>query len=126
MVNASPFDEASLDGRNPIAVGPESIQRALATLDALDSAILRLAYHHGTSQAEVAQELGLPISEVRTRSSVALRQLARILTPLRAGIQRRTDRAPNPLHLRTQICAQTEGGNDAHDDGCRRRLKTRP
>jgi DNA-directed RNA polymerase specialized sigma24 family protein len=81
MANPKPVDGDSFDDASPSGQWAEEVWRALATLNSVDAAAVRLVYSQRMTQSEVARHLGLPVSETKTRISAALRELSRILVP---------------------------------------------
>jgi RNA polymerase sigma factor (sigma-70 family) len=56
------------------------VASALATLPREQREVLELAYFAGHTQAWIAEELGIPLGTVKTRTLAAMRRLQRILT----------------------------------------------
>lgn len=55
------------------------VLEALAGLPSEQRTVLEMAYFGGTTQARIAEELGIPIGTVKTRTLAALRKLRRAL-----------------------------------------------
>ncbi|MEV6282772.1 sigma-70 family RNA polymerase sigma factor [Kribbella sp. NPDC051770] len=62
------------------------VRRALDELPADERDVLRLAYHEGMSQSEVAQRLGIALGTVKSRTARAQRRLAERLAHLREDV----------------------------------------
>jgi RNA polymerase sigma-70 factor (ECF subfamily) len=43
--------------------------------------VLEMAYFGGSTQAQIAEELGIPLGTVKTRTLAAMRKLRRMLAP---------------------------------------------
>lgn len=66
-------EEAWLAGRR------EQVRRAVSTLPPDQRTVLEMAYFGGYTQARIAEELGVPLGTVKTRTLAALRKLRRAL-----------------------------------------------
>jgi RNA polymerase sigma-70 factor (ECF subfamily) len=55
------------------------LQRALATLPAAQRNAIRLAYHKGMTQREIADHTGIPLGTIKTRLELGLKKLAGFL-----------------------------------------------
>ena len=66
-------DEASLDVRR------REVREALKTLPAAQRQVLEMAYFQAHTQSKIAEELGIPIGTVKTRTLAAMRKLRRTL-----------------------------------------------
>jgi RNA polymerase sigma factor (sigma-70 family) len=55
------------------------IRAALLTLSPEQREVLELAYFHGFKQSQVAEQLGIPLGTVKTRTLAAMRKLQRTL-----------------------------------------------
>ena len=66
-------DEAFLDVRR------REVREALKTLPAAQRQVLEMAYFQAYTQAKIAEELGIPIGTVKTRTLAAMRKLRRAL-----------------------------------------------
>ena len=66
-------EEASLGSRRA------EVMKALGTLPKEQRQVLDLAYFGGRTQAMIAEELGIPIGTVKTRTLAAMRKLRRAL-----------------------------------------------
>src|SRR5581483_4443229 len=55
------------------------IREALQTLPADQRRVVELAYFGGYTQARIAEELGIPVGTVKTRTLAAMRKLRRVL-----------------------------------------------
>ena len=67
-------EEAWLVGRR------REVRQALETLPEEQRRVLDLAYFGGYTQARIAEELGIPIGTVKTRTLAAMRKLRRSLS----------------------------------------------
>ncbi len=77
---------ARLDPPNPYVmeedpIERERIERALSQLSPGQADVIRLAYYRGSTLAEVATDLAIPVGTVKGRLSAALRALRRSLIP---------------------------------------------
>jgi RNA polymerase sigma-70 factor (ECF subfamily) len=66
-------DQASIGERR------RDVREALATLPPEQRQVLEMAYFDGYTQARIAEELGIPIGTVKTRTLAAMRKLRRVL-----------------------------------------------
>ena len=55
------------------------VREALADLSAEQRQVLEMAYFAGKTQVRIAEELGIPLGTVKTRTFAALRKLRRAL-----------------------------------------------
>jgi RNA polymerase sigma-70 factor (ECF subfamily) len=55
------------------------VRAALGTLPPEQRQALELAYYGGKTQVQIAEELGIPLGTVKTRTLAAMRKLARVL-----------------------------------------------
>lgn len=55
------------------------VRKALGTLSAEQRRVIELAYFGGYTQTRIAQELGIPVGTVKTRTFAAMRKLRRAL-----------------------------------------------
>ncbi len=69
----SPFEQASLGERQ------ERVRHGLAQLSEDQRQVLEMAYYRGLSQSEIAQQLGLPLGTIKTRSRLGLLKLRQTL-----------------------------------------------
>jgi RNA polymerase sigma-70 factor, ECF subfamily len=69
----SPLEVASMNERS------RTVKAALATVPAPEREILELAYFEGLSQAQIAQQLNIPLGTVKSRSRQGLQKLRQIL-----------------------------------------------
>jgi RNA polymerase sigma-70 factor (ECF subfamily) len=69
----SPFEQASLSERS------QRVRNALAQLSEDQRQVLEMAYYQGLSQSEIAQQLGLPLGTIKTRSRLGLLKLRQTL-----------------------------------------------
>ena len=67
------MDEAFLGVRR------REVREALTTLPAAQRQVLEMAYFQAYTQAKIAEELGIPIGTVKTRTLAAMRKLRREL-----------------------------------------------
>jgi len=56
------------------------VRRALGSLPEDQRRVLELAYFRGQTQARIAEDLGIPLGTVKTRTLAAMRKLRRALT----------------------------------------------
>lgn len=73
------------------------VHRAIAQLSAEQRAVIELAYWKELSQSEIAEQLGIPLGTVKTRTRRALFRLADILDG--DGFADQTFTNPNPMHF---------------------------
>lgn len=66
-------DEASLGARR------REVREAVATLSPEQRQVLEMAYFQGLTQVKIAEELGIPVGTVKTRTLAAMRKLRRVL-----------------------------------------------
>jgi len=57
----------------------QEVREALTTLSPEQKQVLEMAYFQGYTQAAIAQELGIPLGTVKTRTLAAMRKLRRVL-----------------------------------------------
>jgi RNA polymerase sigma-70 factor (ECF subfamily) len=62
-----------------LAVRREEVRRALTTLPPEQRDVLEMAYFRGYTQARIAEQLGIPLGTVKTRTLAAMRKLRRTL-----------------------------------------------
>jgi len=62
-----------------IGVRRREVREALTTLPAEQRQVLEMAYFQGYTQVAIAEELGIPIGTVKTRTLAAMRKLRRAL-----------------------------------------------
>lgn len=65
----------------------ERVHGALGALPDDQRAAVRLAYFHGLTHSEIAQELGIPMGTVKTRLRLAFDKLRVALAPLKEWVQ---------------------------------------
>jgi RNA polymerase sigma-70 factor (ECF subfamily) len=65
----------------------ERVHRALAELPEEQRAAVQLAYFHGLTHSEIAQELAIPMGTVKTRLRLAFDKLRQALAPLKEWVQ---------------------------------------
>ncbi|HZD16921.1 MAG TPA: sigma-70 family RNA polymerase sigma factor [Actinomycetota bacterium] len=68
-------EEADLTARRT------EVREALASLPPEQRQVIELAYFDGQTQARIAEELGIPLGTVKTRTLAAMRKLRRALFP---------------------------------------------
>jgi RNA polymerase sigma factor (sigma-70 family) len=78
----------AVDDQAVASVRRDQVRAALAELPEAQRNALTLAYFGGLSQSEIAQQTGIPLGTVKTRTLAALRRLRTLLdeTPLHAGL----------------------------------------
>jgi RNA polymerase sigma-70 factor, ECF subfamily len=59
----------------------KEVREALLALPDEQRTVLEMAYYRGVTQAEIAEELGIPIGTVKTRTLAAMRKLRQMLAP---------------------------------------------
>jgi len=64
-----------------LRVRREEVRNALGTLPPEQRQVIELAYFGGSTQAQIAEALGIPIGTVKTRTLAAMRKLRRALYP---------------------------------------------
>lgn len=64
-----------------LSVRRKEVREALATLPAEQRRVLDMAYFGGKTQAVIAEELGIPLGTVKTRTLAAMRKLRAALAP---------------------------------------------
>lgn len=69
----TPFEQASYTERS------QQVQNALGKLSADQRQVLEMLYYQGFTQAEIAQQLNLPLGTVKTRSRLGLLKLRQTL-----------------------------------------------
>ena len=57
----------------------KEVREALASLPSEQRQVLEMAYFQAYTQAKIAEELGIPIGTVKTRTLAAMRKLRRAL-----------------------------------------------
>jgi RNA polymerase sigma-70 factor (ECF subfamily) len=62
-----------------LAVRRKEVRQALSTLSPEQRTVLEMAYFGGATQARIAEELGIPLGTVKTRTLAALRKLRLVL-----------------------------------------------
>jgi len=62
-----------------LSVRRREVREALQTLPAEQRQVLEMAYFQGRTQASIAEELGIPLGTVKTRTLAAMRKLRREL-----------------------------------------------
>ena len=62
-----------------LGIRRQEVRDALTTLSADQRQVLEMAYFQGYTQAAIAQELGIPLGTVKTRTFAAMRKLRRVL-----------------------------------------------
>ena len=62
-----------------LGVRRREVREALKTLPAAQRQVLEMAYFQAYTQAKIAEELGIPIGTVKTRTLAAMRKLRRVL-----------------------------------------------
>lgn len=62
-----------------LAIRRKEVREAMQTLPAEQRQVLELAYFGGHTQARIAEDLGIPIGTVKTRTLAAMRKLRREL-----------------------------------------------
>jgi RNA polymerase sigma factor (sigma-70 family) len=62
-----------------LAVRRKEVRRALATLSPDQRKVVEMAYFGGFTQARIAEELGIPLGTVKTRTLAAMRKLRHVL-----------------------------------------------
>ena len=62
-----------------LGVRRKEVRAALETLPPQQRQVLELAYFGGYTQVRIAEELGIPVGTVKTRTLAALRKLRRVL-----------------------------------------------
>ncbi len=72
-------DEPGPSEQAEAATESARVQRAVAQLSAEQRTVIELAYWKELSQSEIAEELGIPLGTVKTRTRRALARLADIL-----------------------------------------------
>ena len=55
------------------------VRRALGSLPAEQQSVVEMAYFGGYTQAQIAEELGIPLGTVKTRTLAAMRKLRKAL-----------------------------------------------
>jgi len=66
-------EDVAMDARR------REVREALGTLSAAQRRVIELAYFGGYTQTRIAQELGIPVGTVKTRTFAAMRKLRRAL-----------------------------------------------
>jgi RNA polymerase sigma-70 factor, ECF subfamily len=69
-----------------LAVDGEALHAALTQLPAEQRAVIDLAYFSGFSHREIAEELGLPLGTVKSRTRLAMARLRESLKSREAGL----------------------------------------
>ena len=62
-----------------LAVRRKEVRQALSTLSPEQRTVLEMAYFGGATQARIAEQLGIPLGTVKTRTLAALRKLRLVL-----------------------------------------------
>jgi RNA polymerase sigma-70 factor (ECF subfamily) len=62
-----------------LGIRRQEVRDALTTLSADQRQVLEMAYFQGYTQAAIAQELGIPLGTVKTRTFAAMRKLRVVL-----------------------------------------------
>jgi RNA polymerase sigma factor (sigma-70 family) len=62
-----------------LAVRRKEVRRAIATLSPDQRKVVEMAYFGGFTQARIAEELGIPLGTVKTRTLAAMRKLRQVL-----------------------------------------------
>jgi RNA polymerase sigma factor (sigma-70 family) len=62
-----------------LAVRRKEVRRAIATLSPDQRKVVEMAYFGGFTQARIAEELGIPLGTVKTRTLAAMRKLRHVL-----------------------------------------------
>src|SRR5207248_9691348 len=65
-----------------LIVRRKEVREALGTLPPDQRQVLEMAYFQGYTQARIAQELGIPVGTVKTRTLAAMRKLRKELTEI--------------------------------------------
>jgi RNA polymerase sigma factor (sigma-70 family) len=76
------YDEDVAEGvveASYLGVRRKEVREAMGTLPAEQRRVLALAYFGGYTQARIAEELGIPVGTVKTRTLAAMRKLRRAL-----------------------------------------------
>jgi RNA polymerase sigma-70 factor (ECF subfamily) len=63
-----------------LVVRRKEVREALMTLPPDQRTVLEKAYFEGYTQARIAEELGIPIGTVKTRTLAAMQKLRRVLS----------------------------------------------
>ncbi len=61
------------------AIRRRDVRQAITTLPAEQRQVLEMAYFDGKTQTVIAQELGIPLGTVKTRTLAAMRKLRKVL-----------------------------------------------
>jgi len=64
-----------------LATRRKEVREALLALPDEQRKVLEMAYYGGETQAQIAQELGIPLGTVKTRTLAAMRKLRQMLEP---------------------------------------------
>lgn len=62
-----------------LGVRSKEVREALTTLPPEQRQVLELAYFGGRTQVEIAEEIGIPVGTVKTRTLAAMRKLRKLL-----------------------------------------------
>jgi RNA polymerase sigma-70 factor (ECF subfamily) len=62
-----------------LGVRSKEVREALATLPPEQRQVLELAYFGGRTQVQIAEEIGIPVGTVKTRTLAAMRKLRKLL-----------------------------------------------
>jgi len=62
-----------------LGVRSKEVREALATLSPEQRQVLELAYFGGRTQVRIAEEIGIPVGTVKTRTLAAMRKLRKLL-----------------------------------------------
>jgi RNA polymerase sigma-70 factor (ECF subfamily) len=65
--------------RDYLRVRAKEVREALGSLSDVQRQVLQMAYFSGMTQAQIAEELGIPLGTVKTRTLAAMRKLRAIL-----------------------------------------------
>ena len=64
-----------------MGVRRREVRAALTTLPPDQHKVLQMAYFEGMTQVQIAEQLGIPIGTVKTRTLAAMKKLRRALQP---------------------------------------------
>jgi RNA polymerase sigma factor (sigma-70 family) len=71
----------SVVGEAWLSTRRKEVREALLALPEDQRKVLEMAYFGGSTQAQIAEELGIPLGTVKTRTLAAMRKLRRMLAP---------------------------------------------